>query len=195
MDREYYFNQWPLGTEVYLPLECVIARVVAHVESTWLGKGGPWYGLLSVPVIPDKWDGLLPYTPDDPAARDKTVIAGEMPAQFDIHCLNGGGRPEIVKLTEFKIALTHRNLTVLTHPYGWLACMEDPGDSSVGVPGGDLYLGTGVYYADGYPELPGVYTSESGEIERGDSPWLPKVFWHIERTLEMQCEEQDVDVA
>lgn len=180
MDKEYYFNKWPLGSLLLFTLTPAVERVVAHLESEWLGTDRPWYAVATVPVCPTPEELRNTYFRKH-EGRDDQVIAGELPEDrcYTIHCINSSSRV-IFSIEQIDVAVDRYDLQVITWPdenHGYLAAFIDRGDSTVGEHGGAIVVGAGHWYVDGWPMLPLVPGFLHGQDEVADegTPWLYRI--------------------
>lgn len=125
MNRDYYFNRWPLGTELYDCLKKRVEVVATHLEGTWAGSARPWYGIATVPKIPDlEWwlqrretaSHLHTIREHEEALRPREVLSGTLPDQYFIHCLNGGGPLSICVVDSVKVSNLTEELFIIKTP-------------------------------------------------------------------------------
>lgn len=146
MRDNFAFGRVPLGTEIYDPRSMSIQTVAAHIEGVWAGGNSPWYGALSVPKLPDlEWwmtgeernkyhlwgTGRGVYD----KKKDCTLLAGEWPELYFVHCLNGGSGSSFALLSDIRIRELYGHLHLIRMPFGTaqnLLWNYIEGDSSVG---------------------------------------------------------------
>jgi hypothetical protein len=119
------FDKYPLGEEFYNPDRFGIERVEAHIAGKWLTSNSDWYGIISVPVLPDikyykrkhnhysLW-GKYGYNNSNKNDGKNILIAGNWPESYFVYCINGTyGLREILFINELKLDTIGSNLQMI----------------------------------------------------------------------------------
>jgi hypothetical protein len=114
------FNKYPLESEWYNSDNFRIEKIKSHIVGKWMGSARDWFGILSVPILPDinyykkernKYSIWGKYGVNNKNDGNHILIAGDWPETYFVHCINSGyGVSEIYSLSDMLIDNISKNL-------------------------------------------------------------------------------------